>query len=158
MSTIVKTRSFFIRIANRTNSSHAGNQGAVKNPDPERQALVHSKGVVLTNRYLKTFDSGPPPIMPYGRLRMPYVTIRFVPYAISCIFFKGMSYGTNKGGLSLTWPSFRPVGPTARLPARRAYSSERGKTRFSMLELSFHMNKGCVCLAPNCRSSADKLR
>jgi hypothetical protein len=58
MSTIVKTRSFFIRIANRTNSSHAGNQGAVKNPDPERQALVHSKGVVLTNRYRMEYWNG----------------------------------------------------------------------------------------------------
>ena len=37
--------------------------------------------------------------MPYGKLRIPYVTITFVPYAISCIFFKGMAYGTNKGGI-----------------------------------------------------------
>jgi hypothetical protein len=40
-----------------------------------------------------------PEIMPYDKLRMPYVTITFVPYAISCIFFKGMSYDTNMGGL-----------------------------------------------------------
>ena len=39
--------------------------------------------------------------MAYGKLRIPYVSITFVPYAISCIFFKGMSYGTNKGGLCL---------------------------------------------------------
>ncbi len=36
--------------------------------------------------------------MPYGKLRIPYVTISFVPYAISCIFLKGMSYGTKTGG------------------------------------------------------------
>ncbi len=34
----------------------------------------------------------------------------------------------------LSGSSFRPVGPTARLPARRAYSSERGRTRFSLIE------------------------
>jgi hypothetical protein len=36
-------------------------------------------------------------IMPYGKLRIPYVTISLVPYAISCIFFKGISYGTIIG-------------------------------------------------------------
>lgn len=39
-----------------------------------------------------------PEIMPYGKLRIPYVTISFVPYAISCIFLKDMSYGTKTGG------------------------------------------------------------
>ncbi|MCD4777530.1 MAG: hypothetical protein K8R12_01020, partial [Desulfobacterales bacterium] len=45
-----------------------------------------------------------PKIMPYGKLRMPYVTISFVPYAISCIFLKGMSYGTKTGGRILYCP------------------------------------------------------
>jgi len=35
--------------------------------------------------------------MPYGKLRIPYVTISLVPYAIFCIFFIGMSYVTIIG-------------------------------------------------------------
>ena len=59
-------------------------------------------GCCIIKCFNPEYRACPPLIMPYGKLRMAYVTITFVPYAISCIFFKGMSYGTNIGGLILS--------------------------------------------------------
>ena len=52
----------------------------------------------------KSIKNPPPEIMPYSKLRIPYVTISFVPYAISCIFLKGMSYGTKDRGWYWVYP------------------------------------------------------
>ena len=73
-------------------------------------------------------SQGPPEIMPYDKLRMPYVTITFVPYAISCIFFKGMSYDTNIGG----WVAAHYAARDKTLPYGFCFSS-RMQARMSGL-------------------------